>query len=72
MSADKYLAICESGDRTCRMFRVLYPKLAMAFGSDPDFKRLVLAVTDLRMDLPKHTTNQLVLVDEPCLEPTDE
>jgi hypothetical protein len=66
MATDRYLAICESGGRTVRMWSVLYPKLAMAFGDDPDFKRLVIAVTDLRMALPKQDANQLVLIDEPC------
>lgn len=52
MATDGYAAICESGGRTCRMFRILYPRLAMLLGDDPDFRRLVIAMTDLRMDLP--------------------
>jgi hypothetical protein len=70
MATDNYLAICESGDRTCRMFAALYPELAMKFGDDPRFKKLAIAVRDLRMDLPRTPGN--ALVDEPCLGSADE
>jgi hypothetical protein len=51
MATERYLAIRESASRTERMFADIYPELAMKFGDDPRFKRLVIAVTDLRSDL---------------------
>lgn len=48
---DKGAAIAEAATRTTKMFAAIYPELAMKFGDDPDFKRLVVAITDLRMAL---------------------
>jgi hypothetical protein len=70
MATDKYLAICESGGRTVKMWAVLYPRLAMLLGDDPDLKRLVIAMTDLRMDLPLPASP--TWHTEPCLEAPDE
>lgn len=67
VSTDKYLALRESASRTERMFAAIYPEVAMKFGDDPRFKKLVIAITDLRSDLRSaHTPTG----DDPWAEPS--
>jgi hypothetical protein len=49
MPSDIGWARDEAANRTLKMWSAIYPELVLKFGSDPDFRRLVIAVTDLRM-----------------------
>jgi|GEM_PF-5787218 hypothetical protein len=48
MPSDIGWARDEAANRALKMWSVLYPELALAFGDNPDFKRLTIAVSDLR------------------------